>query len=49
MINRHWGAFFDVKKAFLRTTATGDLGGVPVRAKVVLDPLVVHSGLTYRF
>jgi outer membrane protein len=49
MINRHWGAFFDVKKAFLRTKATGTLGGAPINAKVVLDPLVIHSGLTYRF
>jgi outer membrane protein len=49
MIDDNWGAFIDVKKAFLRTISTGSLGGVPVRAKTTLDPLVVHSGLTYRF
>ena len=49
MINRNWGAFIDVKKAFLRTDARGTLGGAPIQAKVVLDPLVVHSGVTYRF
>jgi outer membrane protein len=49
MINRNWGAFVDVKKAFLRTTATGTLGGAPISAKLVVDPLVVHSGVTYRF
>lgn len=49
MIDRNWGAFVDVKKAFLRTTTTGTLGGAPISAKLVLDPLVVHSGVTYRF
>lgn len=49
MINRNWGAFVDVKKAFLTTTATGTIGGAPISAKLVVDPLVVHSGVTYRF
>lgn len=49
MIDDNWGAFIDVKKALLRTTATGALGGVPIRAKTTLDPLVVHGGVTYRF
>lgn len=49
MINRNWGAFIDVKKAFLKTDARGTLGGAPIQAKVVLDPLVIHSGVTYRF
>ena len=49
MINEQWGVFFDVKKAFLRTTATGTLGGAPVRARTTLDPLVIHTGVTYRF
>jgi outer membrane protein len=49
MINRNWGMFFDLKKAFLKTDASGILGGVPIRAKVTLDPVVVHSGVTYRF
>lgn len=49
MINDQWGVFFDVKKAYLRTTATASLGGAPIRAKVRLDPLVLHTGVTYRF
>lgn len=49
MINENWGAFVDVKKAFLRTKATGTLGGAPVSAKVTMDPLVVHTGVAYRF
>jgi outer membrane protein len=49
MINRNWGVFVDVKKALLRTTATGFLGTYPVKADVKLDPLVLSGGLTYRF
>lgn len=49
MFNDRWGMFVDVKKAFLRTEARGTLGPVPVRAKVTLDPLVLHSGVVYRF
>jgi len=49
MINEKWGAFVDVKKAFLRTKATGMLGATPIRAWTTVDPLVVHSGITYRF
>jgi outer membrane protein len=49
MINDRWGMFFDVKKVWLSTIATGLLGGIPVRANVRLDPLVLHTGITYRF
>lgn len=49
MVSRNWGAFVDVKKAWLRTDSTGTLGGVPIATKLTLDPLVVHSGVTYRF
>jgi outer membrane protein len=49
MINDNWGAFIDVKKAYLRTTSTGTLGGIPTKSKAVLDPLVIHTGVSYRF
>ncbi len=49
MFDEKWGVFIDVKKAYLRTTATGFLGPAPVKSNVKLDPLVVHTGLTYRF
>jgi outer membrane protein len=48
MITDHWGIFVDVKKAILRTDATGSLG-FPVSADIKLDPLVVHTGVTFRF
>ncbi|WP_395672423.1 OmpW family protein [Phenylobacterium sp.] len=43
------GAFVDVKKAYVETTATGSLGGAPVRAKVKVDPLVTNFGVAWRF
>ena len=49
MFTDNWGLFVDVKKARLRTDATGFLGGVPIAADIKLDPLVVHSGVTFRF
>jgi outer membrane protein len=49
MITDRWGVFVDVKKAFLRTEATGYLGPAPVKAQVTLDPLVLHTGLNLRF
>lgn len=49
MLDDRWGVFVDVKKAFLTTVATGTLGGAQAKARVTLDPLVIHSGLTYRW
>jgi outer membrane protein len=49
MITDRWGVFVDVKKALLRTQATGYLGPAPIRADVKLDPLVLHTGVTFRF
>jgi outer membrane protein len=49
MLDQHWGMFIDVKKAVLRTHATGFLGAAPVKASVTLDPLVLSGGVSYRF
>jgi outer membrane protein len=49
MLDSHWGAFFDVKKGFVTTATKGYLSGLPVRSSVSLDPVVLHSGLTYRY
>ncbi len=49
MITDRWGIFVDVKKAILRTEATGFLGPAPIRADIKLDPLVLHTGVTVRF
>jgi outer membrane protein len=49
MIDRHWGLNVDVKKLWLRPDATGVVGGLPVTAKVKLDPWLISTGVTYRF
>lgn len=56
MFSDRWGAFFSVSKIFVTTKASGNanpavpaLGGAPVSAHVSFDPLVLFSGITYRF
>ena len=49
MLNRRFGIFFDVKKAFLRTTANGTFGGAPVVGKVKLDPWALTAGVAFHF
>lgn len=49
MFNENWGFFFDAKKVYLRARTAGNLGPAPIKATVTLDPLVLHSGVTYRF
>ncbi len=48
-LSRSWSAFVDAKKAWLMTTATADLGPAPIQARIRLDPIVIASGLSYRF
>jgi outer membrane protein W len=43
------GVFFDVRKAFYHTNATGLLAGNQVNAKAVLDPLTLQVGGVARF
>jgi outer membrane protein len=49
MVDDHWGAFIDVKKAWVGTIATGFMGAVPIRAKVSVDPVVGNVGVAYHF
>ncbi|WP_416356239.1 OmpW/AlkL family protein [Aureimonas phyllosphaerae] len=49
MVNDRFGIFLDAKKARLRTSARGTLGGAPIEADVKLDPLVLSGGITFRF
>lgn len=48
-INETWGLFLDIKKFFVSTTATGNLGPAPVTASVRLDPLVTTAGVAFHF
>jgi len=49
MVNDRWGLFFDAKKAWVGTVATGFLGPNPVRAEVTVNPFVYNAGLSYHF
>lgn len=51
-LNDHWGWNVDVKRVFLLTTASGNLGatnGPRVTAPLRIDPWLIGTGLTYRF
>lgn len=48
-IYKQWGLFVDVKKIYLKTSATGMVGPAPAIANVRLNPLLVQAGLSYRF
>lgn len=49
MFSERFGIFFDYKKAFFDTEATGNLGPVPFTADIQVDPAFLHGGLTVRF
>lgn len=49
MVNENWGVFVDLKKVYLSARTSGNLGPAPIKATVKLDPLVLHTGVTYRF
>lgn len=49
MITPKIGVHFSVAKAFMNTDARGSFMTLPVTAKITLDPLIVQSGLVYRF
>lgn len=49
MLSENWGVFVDLKKVYLRPKTQGYLGAAPIRATVTLDPLVLHTGVTYKF
>jgi len=48
-ITKEYGLFLDVKKFALNTEATGTMNGAPVKAEIDLDPLVLQTGLVFRF
>ncbi len=50
-VHRQFGLFFDVKKAFYKTDASGTIlgGAVSITAKPQLDPLILTAGALIRF
>ena len=49
MAGRHFGIFADAKRAWLTSSTSGSLGGLPVNGRVRLDPLVLSAGAAFRF
>jgi outer membrane protein len=56
MLSDRWGVFFSANKIFVSTNITGSvnpaipgLGGAPASANISFDPLILFSGVTYRF
>lgn len=52
MVDDRNGFFFSANKIFVNTTATGiapGFGNAAVKAKIDLNPLVVHAGWVHRF
>lgn len=49
MFDEHWGINVDVKKIFLETDWSADLGGTHLTGEADLDPWFVGAGVTYRF
>ncbi|WP_213992137.1 OmpW family outer membrane protein [Sodalis sp. dw_96] len=49
MLTEHIGMFASVTKIFCSTDVHGEFNGVPVKARVQLDPLITHMGVTYHF
>jgi outer membrane protein len=49
MLSPHWGVFASVSHLFLRTHGEGNFSGLPVTAKIALDPNIVIGGLTFRY
>jgi outer membrane protein len=51
-LGKSWGLFLDVRKVFVKTSASGSipgLGGTAAKVDLDLNPLIVHSGVSYRF
>ena len=48
-VTDRYGVYFDVKKAFLTTQATGTFNGFDAVADVVMDPLVISAGASLSF
>jgi outer membrane protein len=52
-LNQSWAWFFDIKKIWLKTDASGFVasaaGPLPARARVTLDPVILNTGLSFHF
>ncbi|MDB5438008.1 MAG: OmpW family protein [Caulobacteraceae bacterium] len=49
MLNSRWGIYGSVSRLFLKTNGSASLGGIPISAKIDLNPTIVQGGLSARF
>ncbi|MCR8551062.1 outer membrane beta-barrel protein [Salipiger sp. P9] len=49
MVTEDVGLYFDVKKLWAEADVSGSIGGAPFDAEVTLDPLIVGTGIIWRF
>lgn len=49
MIGKRWGLYSSVSQIFLQTNGKATVSGLPISAKVTLNPLVAQSGIMFRF
>lgn len=49
MAGRRFGVYADAKRAWLTSSTSGSLSGLPVNGRVRLDPLVLSAGAAFRF
>jgi outer membrane protein len=49
MLTPKIGVHFSVAKAWMKTDGTGSFLGLPASARITLDPLIVQSGIAFRF
>jgi len=47
--DRRWGLYASASKLFLHTDGSGTFSGLPIKAKIDLNPFVFQSGVTFHF
>lgn len=48
-ISRTFTLYADVKRLFIDTDASGNLGGAPITAEAEVDPWILQAGIGFRF
>lgn len=48
-VEKNYGFYMDVSKYFLNTDARGTVGGMPAESHIVLDPVVIKTGIVFKF
>ena len=49
MLTPKWGLYTSATRMFLHTNGAGSFSGLPITARIKLDPTILQGGLAYRF